>query len=61
MMGVICEAESEKLTINKAEIEDARWFTRDEVQAVYDKTGEAFLRLPRFTIAHHLLRHWLEN
>ena len=61
MMGVICEAESEELTINKNELENAKWFTRDEVKAVYDKTGEAFLRLPRFTIAHHLLKHWLEN
>ena len=61
MMGVICEAESEDLTVNKAELEGANWFTRDEVQAVYNKTGEAFLRLPRFTIAHHLLRHWLET
>lgn len=61
MMGVICDAESEELHINKDELEDAKWFTRQEVQAVYDKTGEAFLRLPRFTIAHHLLRHWLEN
>lgn len=61
MMGVICEAESEKLTINKDELEDAKWFTREEVEAVYNKTGDAFLRLPRFTIAHHLLKHWLEN
>ena len=61
MMGVICEAESEELTINKDELEDAKWFTREEVEAVYNKTGEAFLRLPRFTIAHHLLRHWLET
>ncbi len=61
MMGVICDAESEDVTINKNELEDARWFTREEVQAVYDKSGEAFLRLPRFTIAHHLLRHWLET
>jgi len=61
MMGVVCEADSEELTINKSELEDAKWFTKDEVQAVYNKTGDAFLRLPRFTIAHHLLRHWLEN
>jgi NAD+ diphosphatase len=61
MMGVICDAQSEDLTINKDELEDAKWFTREEVQAVYNKTGDAFLRLPRFTIAHHLLRHWLEN
>ena len=61
MMGVICEAKSEDLNINNAELEDAQWFTKDEVQAVYNKTGEAFLRLPRFTIAHHLLRYWLED
>lgn len=61
MMGVICEAESEELTLNKAELEDAQWFTREEVEAVYNRTGEAFLRLPRFTIAHHLLKYWLEN
>ena len=36
MMGVICEAESEDLTVNKAELEGANWFTRDEVQAVYN-------------------------
>jgi len=61
MMGVICDAESEELTINKNELEGAKWFTREDVQAVYNKTGEAFLRLPRFTIAHHLLRYWLET
>ena len=61
MMGVICDAESEVIKINEAELEDAKWFTKDDVQAVYDKTGDAFLRLPRFTIAHHLLRHWLES
>lgn len=60
MMGVICEAESEEITLNEAELEEAKWFTKDEVRAVYNKTGNAFMRLPRFTIAHHLLRHWLD-
>jgi len=61
MMGVICDAEGEDILLNKAELEEAKWFTQDEVRAVYDKSGEAFMRLPRFTIAHHLLRHWLET
>ncbi len=60
MIGVICEAESEEITLNEAELEDAKWYSKDEVRAVFGKTGEAFMRLPRFTIAHHLLRHWLE-
>lgn len=61
MMGVICEAEGEDITVNTAELEEAKWFTKDEVRGVYDKTGDAFMRLPRFTIAHHLLRHWLSE
>jgi len=61
MMGVICDAESEVIKINEAELEDAKWFTKDEVRGVYNKTGEAFMRLPRFTIAHQLLKYWLDN
>ena len=34
---------------------------QDEVKAVFAKQSEAFARPPRFTIAHQLLRHWIEN
>lgn len=61
MMGMICDAQDRTLKINKAEIEEAQWFTKDQVRAVYNKTGDAFLRLPKFTIAHHLLGWWLEQ
>ena len=61
MIGLICQTEETKLTINPDELETAKWFSKDEVQAVFNKTGDAFLRPPRFTIAHHLLRHWLSE
>ena len=59
MLGLIAEASSRNVTIDKHELEDAKWFSRDEVQAVWDKTGSAFVRPPAFTIAHQLVRAWL--
>lgn len=60
MMGITCEAEGEEITRNEAELEDAKWFTKDEVKAVFANEGDAFMRPPRFTIAHQLLRNWIE-
>ncbi len=59
MVGLISKADGRDVTIDPKELEDARWFTRDEVAAVFDKTGQAFMRPPRTTIAHQLLRAWL--
>ena len=47
--------------INTDEIEEAKWFKKDQVKAVYDNSGDHFLRLPKFTIAHHLLRNWIDS
>ncbi len=59
MMGLILEAMNTDITVDPKELEDARWFTREEVLAVFEKRGDAFMRLPRQTIAHQLLRYWL--
>ena len=59
MMGLICATDERELTINKGEIEDAKWFSKDTVRDIFDKKSEEFLRPPSFTIAHQLLRYWL--
>lgn len=61
MIGVISDALNTDIIINKEELEEARWFTREDVTAVFNRTGEAFKRPPRITIAHQLLKYWLEN
>lgn len=61
MMGLILEAITTDITIDPKELEDAQWYTRDEVLAVFEKTGRAFMCPPRQTIAHQLLRHWLSE
>lgn len=59
MIGLVSQAADKAITVDKKELEDARWFTRAEVEAVFNKTGEAFMRPMRSTIAHQLLRAWL--
>jgi NAD+ diphosphatase len=63
MLGCHALADDDRLTIDRTEIEDARWFDRDEIAEAMEK-GEASTGLraptPR-AIAHFLLRWWLEN
>ena len=63
MLGCLGLAESLELTIDKREIEDARWFTREEVAEALAKGSEStsFLPPPAQAIAHDLLQWWLEE
>ena len=63
MLGCIGYAGSLDLRIDKTEIEDARWFTRDEVAEAIAAGAEStsFVPPPRQAIAHHMLQWWLEN
>ena len=65
MIGMVCEADGREVTIDPAELEDARWFTRAQVAAVFDRAvpveDKPFMRPPRTTIAHHLLKAWLDG
>lgn len=60
MIGAHARALDDALTIDFTELDDARWFTRDEVAAaVAGAEDAAFLPPPRFAIARTLLEHWL--
>lgn len=63
MIGCHGFAASRELTIDTTELEDARWFTRDEVADAMTngKDAASFLAPPSQAIAHHLLKYWLEN
>lgn len=62
MVGCHARALGEKLTVDTTELDDARWFTRDEVAAALaGEEGAAFLPPPRFAIARTLLEHWLDE
>ncbi|MCL6683495.1 NAD(+) diphosphatase [Sphingomonas alba] len=60
MIGCQAHALSDELTIDFTELEDARWFTRDEVAAALARVeNPPFLPPPRHAIARTLLEHWL--
>jgi NAD+ diphosphatase len=63
MIGCLAFADDLELTIDKTEIDDAQWFTREQVAEALSKgpDSESFLAPPRQAIAHDLLQWWLEQ
>lgn len=60
MIGCHAETDDSALTIDSTELEDARWFSRDEVaDAMARREGAAFTPPPPQAIAHSLLHWWL--
>jgi NAD+ diphosphatase len=60
MIGCHARALGDELTIDRAELDDARWFTREEIAAALKgDPAAAFQAPPRFAIARTLLEHWL--
>lgn len=60
MIGCRARALSDTLTIDLTELDDARWFSRDEVAAAISGDPAApFLPPPRWAIARTLLEDWL--
>ncbi len=57
MIGLIAEALSEDITLDD-ELEDARWFSRDDVRAMLAGTHEHYHAPMSFSAAHHLLKEW---
>jgi NAD+ diphosphatase len=63
MIGCHALADGDAVTIDKTELEDARWFERAEIAEAMEQ-GEAssgFKAPTARAIAHYLLRWWLEN
>ena len=59
MIGCLAQAIETTLTIDKAELEDARWFSRDEARAMLEGRHPDGIKCPQpMAIAHHILRSW---
>ena len=62
MIGAIAGALSRDITIDRDELEDARWFSRAEAQATLSGTHPEGIGAPQpIAIAHHLLKAWVEG
>ncbi|NXJ97585.1 NUD12 pyrophosphatase, partial [Corythaixoides concolor] len=60
MFGCLAAAVSTEIKVNENEIEDARWFTREQVVEVLIKGNQrSFFVPPSRAIAHQLIKHWI--
>jgi len=60
MIGAHAAATSSELTIDHNELDDARWFSRDEVlAALAGDTSATFQAPPKWAIARTLLERWV--
>jgi NAD+ diphosphatase len=60
MIACTAVAASRELTVDTTELDDARWFTREEVEHAVRGGGDApFQPPPRTAIARTLFEHWL--
>ena len=64
MMGFLCEALTEDITVDPEELAEARWFSREEIRAMVaraatgpDDPTQVSLPGP-VAIAHHICRRW---
>jgi len=66
MMGCHAYADDPAITVDETELEDARWFSRDDVAdaiVASDKgeAGRSFQAPPRVAVANFLMRWWLNR
>jgi NAD+ diphosphatase len=60
MIGCTARALSEDIVVDRTELEDARWFTRDEARLMLTRQHPDGLAGPHpFAIAHHLVGRWV--
>ena len=60
MIGCHAYALDTALTVDTTELEEARWFTRADVEhAMAGHEDGAFIAPPPFAVAHYLLKWWL--
>ena len=62
MIGCHAEALSQDIAVDRSELEDARWFTRDEIALMLARRHPQGLTTPPpVAIAHHLVRSYVED
>lgn len=62
MIACLARATDDRLTIDRTELEDARWMSADAVRRALERAADApFNAPPPMAVAHHLMRHWLRE
>jgi NAD+ diphosphatase len=61
MIGCHAEALTTQITVDRTELEDCRWFPRDEAaDMLLHRHPDGLTATHPYAIAHHIIREWLE-
>jgi len=62
MIGCHAEALTTDIVVDREELEDARWFARDEIiDMLKRRHSQGLTTPPPVAIAHHIIRAWVEG
>jgi NAD+ diphosphatase len=62
MIGCHAEAKTRDIVVDRSELEDARWFSKSEVESMLmRKHTNGLTTPPPVAIAHHIIRAWVED
>ena len=61
MIGCIGEALTDEIVFDGEELEDARWFTKDDIRRMLAGTHAHFAAPAPIAIANHLIREWVKD
>jgi len=62
MIGCTAHATTTDITVDRNELEDARWFDRNEARSMLEGTHPRSLTGPHsVAIAHHLIANWVQK
>jgi NAD+ diphosphatase len=62
MIGCHAEALTHEIVVDREELEDARWFSKDEIGSMLTrKHPQGLTTPPPVAIAHHIIRAWVED
>jgi NAD+ diphosphatase len=61
MIGCLSEVDSKNFTINKLELEDAKWFSKKEINTYLTKLSDEYILPEHYTTANKLLSGWLRE
>ena len=60
MIGLIAEVSDQNATPDQTELEEVRWFSRDEMKRLLKGEIEGLGAPPAFAVAHQLMKAWAE-
>jgi NAD+ diphosphatase len=61
MMGLMADVETADAAPDQTELEEVRWFTREEAQLLIKGELEGLFAPPPLAIAHQLIKAWAEE